>query len=276
MFSKLLKYDTRWVFKYWWVAAATSFVLSLLGGVCISILEVDYTRYRAILAAATVGLVLVCIALVVFYVLSQILIFFRFYKNFFTDEGYLTFTLPVKKSSLLNAKILTALIFQIGTLAVVTIDVFSMFAVGLSAESFTYYMRKIFAFIGELYKMTGGYFFLYAAEFVLAFLCALLISSMSIFICITVASVITQKHRVLAAIGIYYLAAALLSGISQWVLFGGNFYKVFEYLFRLDERGAFLAAVAVLLLGGTAILVSAAALLYLLQSRLLDRRLNLE
>lgn len=276
MFSKLLKYDTRWVFKYWWIAAATSFVLSLLGGVCIGILNVDYTRYRAILAAATVGLALVCIALVVFYVLSQILIFFRFYKHFFTDEGYLTFTLPVKKSSLLNAKILTALIFQICTLAVVAIDVLSMLAVGLPEETFTYNMRKIFEIINELYEITGGYFFVYAAECVLIFLVALLISAVSVFICITVASVITQKHRVLASIGIYYLAAALLSGITQWVMFGGNFYKVFEYLYQLDEKAPFLAAVAVLLLGGTAILVSAAALLYLLQSRLLDRRLNLE
>ena len=42
---------------------------------------------------------------------TLIFVFIRYYKNFFTDEGYLTFTLPVKRSTLLNAKTVNAMIW---------------------------------------------------------------------------------------------------------------------------------------------------------------------
>ena len=39
MLKKLLKYDLKSVFKYWWIAAVTSIGLSALGGLCISIVS---------------------------------------------------------------------------------------------------------------------------------------------------------------------------------------------------------------------------------------------
>lgn len=95
MFAKLLKYDLRAVFKYWWMAAVASAIIAALGGICISIVNVDYTKYGALQTIATLGIVLAVIGIVIFFTLSEILVLVRFYKNFYSDEGYLTFTLPV-------------------------------------------------------------------------------------------------------------------------------------------------------------------------------------
>ena len=47
-------------------------------------------------------LVIACVmAIIASAVVTELLVFVRFYKNFFTDEGYLTFTLPVSRKDLL-------------------------------------------------------------------------------------------------------------------------------------------------------------------------------
>ena len=46
-------------------------------------------------------------ALVAITFITMILVIYRYYTNFFKDEGYLTFTLPVPTSSLYNAKIIS-------------------------------------------------------------------------------------------------------------------------------------------------------------------------
>ncbi len=53
----------------------------------------------------------------------------RFYKNLFTDEGYLMFTLPVKPSQLLLSKGLVAFLWQIIASAAVALSVFCLISV---------------------------------------------------------------------------------------------------------------------------------------------------
>ena len=136
MFAKLLKYDLRAVIKYWWIAAVSSLGLSVIGGVCINIITVDYTSFQALQSIAILGLVISIIGLCVFGVLSEILILVRFYKNFFSDEGYLTFTLPVRKTQLLNSKLLMSVIFTASATLVILFDIFLMLAVGIPEEIF--------------------------------------------------------------------------------------------------------------------------------------------
>ena len=107
MLLKLLKYDLRSVFKYWWIAALSTLGLSVLGGFCILILDSSIiANVYQILAGFAMGVVI--LGFVAFLILSQILVFMRYYKNFFSDEGYLTFTLPVKRTHLITSKLITA------------------------------------------------------------------------------------------------------------------------------------------------------------------------
>ena len=89
MFAKLLKYDVLSVWKYWWIMALCSLPLSAIGGVCVLIDNADYTQYNALQEVAILGIVLTVLGLFLLPLLTQILVFMRFYKHFFTDEGYL-------------------------------------------------------------------------------------------------------------------------------------------------------------------------------------------
>lgn len=276
MFAKLLKYDLRAVFKYWWIAAVSSLGLSVIGGVCINIITVDYTSFQALQSIAILGLVISIIGLCVFGVLSEILILVRFYKNFFSDEGYLTFTLPVRKTQLLNSKLLMSVIFTASTTLVILFDIFLMLAVGIPEEIFNRQLIEgMFKLVGEIFGELGLYTIVYLLEFVVMVIAAQLLSILMIVICLTFAAVITRKSKVIAGIGIYYLANSAITTIVQTVVFTGGFYRVFYLMEKLDKNGIMLT-LAILLLGLIALICAAVVGLYYLETYLLDRRLNLE
>lgn len=54
----------------------------------------------------------------------------RFYKNMVSDEGYLTFTLPVKVEELVLAKFLVAIVWQLITIVMCVASVFLVFVPG--------------------------------------------------------------------------------------------------------------------------------------------------
>ncbi len=276
MFAKLLKYDLRAVFKHWWIAAAVSVLVSALGGVCISIANVSYTSYDALQTIAILGIVLSVIGIVLFYVLSELLVLIRYYKNFYSDEGYLTFTLPVSKASLLNSKLLMSIIVFVVSTVVLFLDIGIMLMVGYADEIFKpFFWEQTFAVIADIIRVLGGYTAVYIIEGLIALLVLWIFTALAIFLCITVASMLVHKHKVLAAVGIYYIATGVISGLIEVLILRFSFYHIIEKIVEL-QRVPCLNSVAFLLLGGIAVAGIASALLYMLHVWLLERKLNLE
>ena len=98
MFAKLLKYDLCSVGRIWWILAATLLGLSVGTGFClrdfiIKSSDVHATTGDTLTASLEfIALMLFYVAIIAFAIVTAILLFIRYYKNFFTDEGYLTFT----------------------------------------------------------------------------------------------------------------------------------------------------------------------------------------
>ena len=168
MLKKLIKYDFKAIFKYWWIAAVASVVMAFLGGVCLSVISNDKALPDMIVRISVIGFVLVCFGFVAFVLASVILIIKRYYTNFFTDEGYLTFTLPVKKHQLLNSKLITALCVQFITVIVCLIDVVIMVCVGFHDYIFSDYfadtLKRIWDGLMMVIKELGLYTPLYVIE----------------------------------------------------------------------------------------------------------------
>ena len=106
MLKKLLRYDFKSVLRYWWIAAVSTVGLALVGGWSISVFENQKQLPEMLYVVATLAAIVAVLGGVAFAIMTVILLFSRFYKNFFTDEGYLTFTLPVTRTSLLNSKLM--------------------------------------------------------------------------------------------------------------------------------------------------------------------------
>ena len=207
---------------------------------------------------------------------TLIFVYMRYYKNFFTDEGYLTFTLPVKRIDLLNSKILSAFITNAATSAVIALDVAIIFSIGVDPKILLHAFDGINDLAGILFGNGAERIpsvILYPITAIALAMLTSLFSILAIFACITFASVITKKNKVLAAIGIYYLGSGILSVAGQVLaIFGAAAIAGLSEIISKDLIWV------IILLGlwlAVAFIAIICLLLYLAIYRMLDKKLNL-
>ena len=276
MLKKLLKYDLRAIFKYWWIVAIASLGVSLFGGVCVRVLDISTKTPNPsfiVISLATIGLYLTIFVLPAFLAVTEIFVLIRLYKNFFTDEGYLTFTLPVKRAELLNSKLIATFIALFATVSVIAFDVFLILLIGVpdvfGAES----ILEFFAFFGDAIADLGIYFFIYLAEILLISLLSGIASILLVYICLTFAAVIAKKAKVITAIGIYYGVSAAVAYAFELVYFFGLILLATSIITISDVLipGLFVLILFVFV----AFLAAATVAMYVLEYWLLDKKLNL-
>ena len=274
MLLKLLKYDLRSVFKYWWIAALSSVGISAIAGFAGSILEMGEKVPYIYQTIAYIGIILAILGISAFSILTEILIFIRYYKNFFSDEGYLTFTLPVKRTQLLTSKLITAVVASISTFIVTMIDIFIIFFISffkdfINVENWAIFFEDIKCIIKE----SDGYVIVYLLEAIIGLVVLTAVGALFTFLCITIASVIAKKAKVLVAIGIYYGATSIVSFIVQLTTISTTFGLV-DILEKIPENAEwkFIALVGLMLI---AFATAIALLLYTIVLHLCDKKLNL-
>ncbi len=277
MLKKLLKYDFKFLFKYWWIGAIICLSLSVAGGFCIRLLDTSFNERElpaVVDTSASSVLFLTFIAFIAFVVITFILIFIRFYTNLFSDEGYLTFTLPVKRTSLLNSKIITAVLTQIATSALIAACIGLMLIIGLWED---FWSAKFWNGLIEIIKLYFGDNVLcriiYIIEVLALSVLSVVFGNLFLFICITFASIITRKARVITAIGIY-LGIYMAISFSFQIFFLFGITTIASYFQKISAN--MLEPVICLAGLGVVLLFSILCVsLYTLMYRMLDRKLNL-
>lgn len=267
MLKKLLKYDFASLLRYWWIAAIASLGFGAVGGLAVRVLSAEpaFPETVNVLCGLTIDLCVV--ALSVFATLSFILVAVRFYKNFFTDEGYLTFTLPVKRSTLLNAKLLSGVSLQLLTGGVILLAI--LIAVIVATFGYVYEPEELPAIPSTLLAFIPVYFLEGLALIVLVCVS----SQLFVYACITLGCLITRKAKVITSIAIYYGANQVFSFILQIL-----------YLFGISGMTSWLMStnithpeplIALVLFGLILFLAMWCTVLYVLEYYMLDRKLNL-
>lgn len=283
MLSKTLKHDMRAILPLWMflsvIALCSSFVLSFSIRTLITDIEVDGFA----LVFGVLGLFLSIAVLVGYMIATVIFIAVRFYQNFFTDEGYLTFTLPVKRSTLFFSKVLSGMIFIFASTAIVlasvSIALLTVPTVGQNDTPLLFTLGKIlWSLVSELFQYMASDITMIFGTIVLCLigLCLMVYGVLAIYLCITIGSVIAKKWKVVAAILCYYganVVISIFSSIGQVLLLilSPSFFLV------LSEMPQELTGVAILfllvgILGFMIILLSA---IYYITVHLIEKKLNL-
>lgn len=292
MLKKCLKYDVQSVIRIWWILAATMLGAALIAGLAFrgfteALSHSDTDSVIQIIAIfGVLGAGLCLLAMVAALVVSVIIVYWRTYTHFFTDEGYLTFTLPVKRSTLYLSKVLTATLVEVVT---VVIFILGICLILLIAPPSTYDGQIInfaaFSGVGELFgSLFKGIFGLEGGGWVIVWLIAaipfLLMSQLYnsglIFLCMTIGSVIAKKHKLLASIGIYYGFTAVLSFVSQFasLFLSSGIVSVIFVAASGGTTSAGLTVTAVILVADL-IMACLAVLLHFITVHLLEKKLNL-
>lgn len=216
---------------------------------------------------------------VVIFIIMLVIIVSRFYKNMLGDEGYLTFTLPVKTESIVFSKLITATIWQI----VLTVFVFSSIFILLDSNDIAYLASEIlphFTFLNTQFFIMLGVYIVICSVF----------EVMVIYTAIAIASLF-NKYRLLLSFAFYLvleMAIQILNFIWGFIL--GFFsimsnienqieiseemteVQVFEFLNKIFSIT--FSPISVLSLIGFMFIIS--VVLFIVTSRIFKKHLNLQ
>ncbi len=197
MVKKLFKHEFLAVFRLWLPMQIILLAVALFGRI-LQFFESDTTAYNILFGSAIVMYVLAIFAALMLTLIFGIV---RFYKNLFSHEGYLSFTLPVTPTQHIMVKTLVASASMIGTLlvAVLSLVVFTfgeVFSEGMKAAG---YLIKRFA---EVYG--SGNTAAYIIEGILLIAAYILAMYLLYYFCIALGQTF-KKNRIVGAVGVYFI-----------------------------------------------------------------------
>jgi hypothetical protein len=143
-----------------------------------------------------------------------ILLVYRFYKRLYSDEGYLTFTLPATTHQILLSSLVSNAIWALMAVAVEVICIGLLFypmirmTLGLAGEVMEFAWKEAFSVMGESFNES------YVVAYILALLSGAVSSLVLPLLSITIGSLVAKKHKLLAGIGVYLGLNAVLSTFS--------------------------------------------------------------
>lgn len=158
---------------------------------------------------------LMCCSLVV-----TLLLGYRFYKNMFSDEGYLTFTLPVTATQNLWAKLITGSVWQIVFLLVSFLSVAFIFIGGIGTNPIVNTQNlamTVSGILGQMFNVPAEYqasLGLFFGEGLLNLIIGIPAGLLIVYLAITLGCQIAQKHKVAASIGMYFAVSAIHAILS--------------------------------------------------------------
>lgn len=285
MLRKLLKYDLDAVWRIWVPMAVSVPVMSLITALLVrTLLERPESDDPAVVMLgfmmffAVMTLVILWVGL---FIVTPIICYLHYYRHFFSDRGYLTFTLPVPRQTLYLSKVLSTFIWSVGNAVVTLVSACILLLLIPTSQEVAQFVNPIvFDFLGEglgfLWQSVGPWLILYILELLLI-LVALSLCNIGLFhLAITMGSVIAKKHKVLCAVGLYLGMNYGISFVSQFfTMFSASPITSFTLMLAklpLQQQCAALAITGMIVL---LLLATVAAIYHFVTLHLIERKLNL-
>ena len=217
MVRKLFKHE----FSAYWRVLIPAWI-ALMGvavfGRLVQFLESESVVYGIVSGSSILFYV---IAIVVALAFPFVYAIVRFYRNLFTGEGYLSFTLPVTPAQHIWVKVLTAVTLQVASLVVVLLSAMVMTAGELLVELW----KAAIYLLGRAHLYFGQHLTWFIIELALFLPLSMIASSLFYDTCITIGQLF-RKNRVLAAVGVYFAfyvveqiiatIAVLIAAFTNW------------------------------------------------------------
>jgi hypothetical protein len=264
MLSKLLKYEFKATARIFLPMYALLVVFALLNKLFMSI-NSEFFDIPKVIAMSVFVIIIVGICVMTLVVTIQ-----RFNKNLLTDEGYLSFTLPVKAHTHIDCKIIVTMVWYILSALAAAL---AILVLAINQDTIADFQR-FFIELGNGLREAGPQSIVLIVEMILTALLSVYASTIQIYASITVGN-LSSKHKMLAGIGAY-LGFGMIEQIiaSIFMSFNGdNLRKLFDHL-NTTPRIVYGVEIAMLIMIIYFVVFSVAY--YILTNWLLKNKLNLE
>ena len=264
MLSKLMKYEIKATARVFLPLYALIIPMSLLTKVFLHTTADTFEIPRMITMSVYV------ILMVALFVMTLIVTIQRFYRNLLGDEGYLSFTLPVKTHTHIDAKLLVTLIWVLLSSLIAALSIFILAADG---NTFAQIRRVwVLEFVPFLAKY-GTEFWIAALEGIVLVVVSTLCQTAEIYTAITVGN-LSSKHKLIAGIGAYIGFGIVMQTIAS--IFVSMFKPFFENYFTATNPDFPFPAINFMLLIILLMQLIYLGVFYFVTDWLLSRKLNLE
>lgn len=274
MLGKLIKHEFKAVTNIMLLINGCTLLLSLVG--CLTFVsplwELEHD-YIPIMAACSVVVYYIAIIAISFGCLIYLTL--RFYKNMYTDEGYLMHTLPVTPRQLILSKGITALFWLLITSIMIC---FSVVSILLSA--FLKFMDRdelldAFSQLPEHFMEAYG-MGMVQWMFWMGIVCV--ISSISALLMIYASISLGQlfsKHKVIASVGCYILLIVLNQVVSMIIMLPSSTSLINMASYELSN-GGMRSYFYYIWISTTALSLVSGVVYYFITEYVMTKKLNLE
>lgn len=227
MLGKLIKHDfkalSRLLIPTILAILGATVIISLtvrfnFSGSMSALADSPWAQLLSVMSAVVTGIMV--LAIIAAFVLILFVIYQHFYKSFMTSQGYLTFTLPVTTNSLLWSKLITAVLW-LAISAVAGFLCINIFALLAPSENGLINM-DVFSFYGELFRSFShfgtGDIWTVILEILLFAVIGGATTILHIYLALIIGGVVSQKHKLLAGIGFYFvinIAMGIITSATQ-------------------------------------------------------------
>lgn len=281
MLKKLFKYEWK---AFWKVPTAINVFLGIMTFIGIISLaspfwELDIRGIEIMLGLA-----------VFFYILAiaagsigvTIAITARYYKNIYTDEGYLTNTLPVTARQIILSKLFVGVIWSFITGAAVSISVFSLiYTASLSYSDvniFYEFWQDFPEFLRSFREEVKISFFLFAFLGLIYLILSTALSILKLYTAIALGQLFS-RHKVAGAVMWYigeYVVFEIITSFLRGIPSYSNGLFSFFFAYGISYYNSYDYSVLLSMLISIGFCLAVCAGLYFLTEHMLKNRLNLD
>lgn len=271
MLSKLLKYELKSTARWFLPLYIALIILTFLNKLTITINLPDFILFNILKVLLMVFYVLIIIFTSI---ATMILLVIRFYKNLYTDEGYLTHTLPVKPGTHLNCKILSGCIWTVSSLFMQIISLSILFmGEGLFSD-----VTDVFAEIIEYLKSAN--LFDNAVVTLIIFAITLVISLfynlLMMYCSISMGSLFSQ-HKIIGAIVVYFIINFVIQLFSMLLMLIGIKNPIIYEITTVENFSVdSFHIMNIIMISSCALTMIFNAVFYLLNHFVISKKINLD
>ena len=228
MLGKLLKYEFKNTAKVMLTIYGVLIITTLLGslGLSTDAIQSDTAELPPIIELLFISsIMLYILSIFALFVVTYIYVCIHFYKTMYSDQGYLTHTLPLKPRTLFHAKLITSWVWMMGSMVLFYFSLLGILIGATRGELFhEVVVGSDFALMqGEfisVFGMTLGQF-IFMMFLLLAFSC--LSYLLMVFVSISIGQLFNQHKivgAIIAGIAIYFVEQTV--GTIVLLLTGGS------------------------------------------------------
>lgn len=272
MLGKLLKYEVKSTARIFLPIYGLIIALALLNKFFIANNSFSYggNYHKGLQIAATISMVTYVAFIVALFVVTLIVLIRRFYRNLLGDEGYLSFTLPVKVHSHIDSKLIITFMWEVLSLIVAAFSIFIMTINSNTVQNFSEFCMDVSSF----YQRYGSMAYGVTAEFIILSIISMLTCILQIYASIVIGN-LSGKHKMLASFGVFIGFGIVQQIIASTIFSNMTSISLFHSYEYSNDAQAF-SAVSTFLISIIIFSLVFGAIFYFITNWMLSKKLNLE